>query len=121
MTDETSLEESRILTAEELTRMVDDKDVKVIGFYDHKKASERYVVWLLITVDDGQVLGEKAVVTAFASENAARMAMRRDIDDMAVERGFEIEDVVFANDECYASTRDGRHSWCVEQAEVRRE
>lgn len=44
MTNETSLEESRILTAEELTRMVDDKDVKVIGFYDHKKASERYVV-----------------------------------------------------------------------------
>lgn len=121
MTNETSLEEARILTAEELTRMVDDKDVKVIGFYDHKKASERYVVWLLVTMDDGQVLGEKAAVSAFATEEAARKAMKHDINEMAAERGLEIEDVVFADDECYASTRDGRYSWCVEQAEVRRE
>lgn len=121
MTKETRLAESKTLTAEELTKMVGDKDLKVIGFYDHKKASERYVVWLLITMDDRQVLGEKAVVSAFATENAARMAMKHDINDMVAERGFEIEDVMFADDECYASTRDGRYSWHVERAEVRRE
>lgn len=52
MTTETCFEESRILTADELTRMVCDKDVKVIGFHDHRKASEKYVV--LSITDDGK-------------------------------------------------------------------
>lgn len=52
MTTETCFEESGILTADELTRMVCDKDVKVIGFHDHKKASEKYVV--LSVTDDGK-------------------------------------------------------------------
>lgn len=52
MTKETRLAESKTLTAEELTKMVGDKDLKVIGFYDHKKASERYVV-VSVASDDG--------------------------------------------------------------------
>ena len=45
---ETELNENSKVTAEELTEMVNDKSVKVIGFFDHTKASERYVV---ISVD----------------------------------------------------------------------
>lgn len=41
------------LTAENLTRMIDDKDVEVIGFWTHTKATESYVI-LSVFVDEAK-------------------------------------------------------------------
>ena len=48
-------QETEKLTAEELTMLVGDADIKVIGFSTHRKASEAYVI---ISAKDGNVWNE---------------------------------------------------------------
>ncbi|MGN0855456.1 MAG: restriction endonuclease [Kiritimatiellia bacterium] len=56
MATETWLNEGKErLTAEKLTEMVGDKDIKVVGFYDHKKATERYAVLSIAENDVAKV------------------------------------------------------------------
>lgn len=109
------------LTADELTMMVGDRDIKATGFWTHTKATESYApnsVWLLVTMDDDEVLGEKPVVSAFASLDAARKAMFDDIQEEAAMGRLSIGDVDYSEEENFAHTKNGRFSWEVVETPV---
>lgn len=114
-------ENTEKLTAEDLTVKIGCKGVEVTGFFDHTKASEqpcRKSVWVLVTMDDHQVLGEKPTVAVFATEQVAQEAMAAWI--MADCQALEID---LSCVECspggeFAYTKDGRLSWEITEYDV---
>lgn len=76
-------------------------------------------IWLLITMDDIQVIGEKPVVSVFASEYAAYDAMRTDILEHQRCGHFTTEEVEYAADGGFAQTRNRRYSWEIAETQVK--
>lgn len=114
-------EQSEKLTAEELTLRIDRKGVTATGFFEHSKASERPCrksVWVLVTMDDHQVLGEKPTVAVFATEQIAQEAMAAWImaDCQALE--IDLSCVEYSPGGEFAYTKDGRLSWEITESDV---
>ena len=99
------------LTADELTMMADDKDIM--------DARSEKSVWLLITIDDKQVIGEKPVVFAYTSEDSAVDAMRRDIQQEADSGRISLVDIEYSSEKDYAQTSNRRFSWEVVKTRLR--
>lgn len=99
--------------------LVDDRDIKGTGFCKHSKTTGLVSVWLLVTmVDKDNInIGEKPIVFAFTSENAAKRAMIADIKEVVMEMG----DVDFSEDRRYAQTKDRRYSWEIIETELQEE
>lgn len=75
-------------------------------------------IWLLVTMDNAQVLGEKPSVSAYATEARALDAMKRSISDECLCRGIDESEVSFANERHFAQSKCGRFSWEVVDADV---
>ena len=76
-------------------------------------------VWLLVTMDDAQSLGEKSVVAVFASRKLAKTAMHDDIQEECAVRCIPIDEVEYSEEGTFAHTSDGRFSWEILQEAIR--
>ncbi len=110
------------LTSEDLTVRVGCEGVRVTGFFDHTKATERPCersVWVLMSIDDDQVLGEKPVVSVFSTERVARMAMMSCIAEDCQEKLIDSSSIEYSIDRDFAQTKDGRFSWEIVEVTVK--
>ena len=69
-------------------------------------------------MDDDEALGEKPVVFAFASQDAARKAMLADIQEEAALGRLSINDIEYSEEENFAHTKNGRFSWEVVETPI---
>ncbi|MBP5509395.1 MAG: hypothetical protein J6Z49_00585 [Kiritimatiellae bacterium] len=75
-------------------------------------------VWLLISIDDTESLGEKPVVSVFATEELARCAMANEIKEEAANGRLHLCDVEYSDDKMYAQTKCRRFSWEISEATI---
>lgn len=113
------------VSATDLTAKVGDSDINVRGFCANTKAQENFLsvgnpmtIWLLVTMDDAQSLGEKPCVLAYATESRALAAMKRSIADECLCHGIDEREVSFSNERHFAQSKCGRFSWEVVDADV---
>ena len=120
MDAETKLDAGRTtLTTATLNSMITDTHLEGNETVKFTRKSDGGVnVWVLVTMDAKQPIGEMASIFAFSSEAAAKAAMERDIYEMSNERGFGHIDLLFSEDETFAMTKDERYSWSVELLDV---
>jgi hypothetical protein len=76
-------------------------------------------VWLLVTMDDAQSLGEKPVVSVFASRELAKTAMHEEIQGECAVRCLSIEEIEHSEEGTFAQTSDGRFSWEILEEPIR--
>ena len=75
-------------------------------------------VWLLVTMDDSEPLGEKPVVSVFATEQLAKEAMSKEINEEAALGRLHLHDVEYSEEEMFAQTKNRRFSWEISEATI---
>ena len=75
-------------------------------------------VWLLVTMDDAEPLGEKPVVSVFATEQLAKDAMMKEINEEAALGRLNLHDVEYSEEETFAQTENMRFSWEISEATI---
>lgn len=75
-------------------------------------------VWLLVSMDDAEPLGEKPAVSVFATEQLARNALAKEIKEEAAAGRLHLQDVEYSEEEMFAQTKDRRFSWEISEATI---
>ena len=75
-------------------------------------------IWVLTTVDDQQVLGEKAVVSIHRSLTTALRELMVDLNEVMVHRNLNDSDIEGDVESLYLQTRDRMNCWFIESKEV---
>ena len=73
-------------------------------------------VWLLISMDDAEPLGEKPAVSVFAVEQSAKDAMAKEIKEEGARGRLQLQDVEYSEEGMFAQTKNGRFSWEISEA-----
>lgn len=75
-------------------------------------------IWVLTTVDERQVLGEKAVVSIHRSLSAARRELLVDLKEVMSRRNLNDSDIERDMESLFLQTRDRMNCWFIECKEV---
>lgn len=79
---------------------------------------KKEMIWVLTTVDDRQVLGEKAVVSIHRSLSAALRELLVDLKEVMSHRNLNDSDVERDMGSLFLQTRDRMNCWFIECKEV---
>ena len=85
------------------------------GVIEMQKKEE---IWVLTTVDDRQVLGEKAVVSIHRSLSTALRELMVDLNEVMVHRNLNDSDIEGDMESLFLQTRDRMNCWFIESKEV---
>jgi len=75
-------------------------------------------IWVLVTTDERQILGEKSVVSLHKSLNKARREMLDDMNLVAIRRGLPHDEIECDHEQMFAQTKDRQYCWSLERWEV---
>ena len=76
------------------------------------------MIWVLTTVDDRQILGEKAVVSIHRSLSSAKRELENDLKVVMAYRNLTDSDIERDMESLFLQTRDGMNCWFIECKEV---
>ncbi len=79
---------------------------------------EMKTIWLLVTMDDTEPLGEKPAVSVFSTEQLALKAMEQEINEEAALDRLHLQDVEYSEGGMFAQTKNRRFSWEISEATI---